>query len=291
MTYTDLMAGYVTPMSPIPADIPPAGSLKPPIRAVLFDVYGTLFISQSGDISVARRNIGTASRLEALIRAYHYPGSVSELIDAFFRAISEAHEAMRQTGVDYPEVRMERIWQQVLDGAKIETDPKTDIETARRVAIEFEMIVNPCYLMPHLVEVFSALRKKGIQMGIISNAQFFTPLLFQVLLGAQPENLGFARNLVFYSYRHGVAKPSRRLYQLAAGELERMGIDAGAAVYVGNDMLNDILPAAEEGFQTALFAGDRRSLRLRSDDVRCAGVHPDLVITDWRQIKNAVSDK
>jgi len=283
MTYTELIASYSTPMAPIPTEVSPGGRLKPPIRAVLFDVYGTLFISQSGDISVARKNIETASRLDALIRAYHYPGSVAELIDAFFQTIADAHEAMRQGGVDHPEVRMDRIWQQVLG--------TPEMETARRFAIEFEMIVNPCYLMPHLVEVFSAFREEGIPMGIISNAQFFTPLLFQVLLGAQPEKLGFARNLVFYSYRHGVAKPSRRLYQLAAGELERMGLDAGAAVYVGNDILNDILPAAAEGFQTALFAGDRRSLRLRSEDARCAGVQPDLVITDWRQIINAVSNQ
>jgi len=283
MTYTELIASYSTSMAPIPTEVSPGGRLKPPIRAVLFDVYGTLFISQSGDISVARKNIETASRLDALIRAYHYPGSVAELIDAFFQTIADAHEAMRQGGVDHPEVRMDRIWQQVLG--------TPEMETARRFAIEFEMIVNPCYLMPHLVEVFSAFREEGIPMGIISNAQFFTPLLFQVLLGAQPEKLGFARNLVFYSYRHGVAKPSRRLYQLAAGELERMGLDAGAAVYVGNDILNDILPAAAEGFQTALFAGDRRSLRLRSEDARCAGVQPDLVITDWRQIINAVSNQ
>lgn len=291
MKYTDLMAGYITPMEPIPAHVSPGGSLKPPIRAVLFDVYGTLFISQSGDISVARKNIETASRLDALVQAYHYRGTVAELIDAFFRAIARAHEAMHQAGVDHPEVRMDRIWQQVLDAPETGSDTKTDIDTARRFAIEFEMIVNPCYLMPHLVEVFSAFREKGIQMGIISNAQFFTPLLFQVLLGAQPEDLGFAGNLIFYSYRHGVAKPSRRLYQLAARELERMGLDTGAAVYVGNDMVNDILPAAAEGFQTALFAGDRRSLRLRSEDARCAGVHPDLVITGWRQMINAVSDQ
>jgi putative hydrolase of the HAD superfamily len=60
---------------------------------------------------------------------------------------------------------------------------------------------------------------------------------------------------------------------------------------VGNDIFNDILPAAAEGFQTALFAGDRRSLRLRSEDARCAGVQPDLVITDWRQIIQAVSNQ
>jgi putative hydrolase of the HAD superfamily len=53
-------------------------------------------------------------------------------------------------------------------------------------------------------------------------------------------------------------------------------------------MLNDMLPAYAEGFQTALFAGDKRSLRLREDDPRCKNLSPDLVITDLRQLVKQV---
>jgi len=49
-------------------------------------------------------------------------------------------------------------------------------------------------------------------------------------------------------------------------------------------MLNDIYPAQKVGFQTALFAGDKRSLRLRNDDPRCKNLKPDLVITDLIQL-------
>jgi hypothetical protein len=35
---------------------------------------------------------------------------------------------------------------------------------------------------------------------------------------------------------------------------------------------------------TALFAGDRRSLRLRKDDPSCRLLTPDLVITDLGQL-------
>ena len=48
-------------------------------------------------------------------------------------------------------------------------------------------------------------------------------------------------------------------------------------------MLNDILPARSAGFQTALFAGDRRSLRLRRDDPRCTNLKPDMILTDLFQ--------
>ncbi|GHT78050.1 hypothetical protein FACS1894130_03980 [Spirochaetia bacterium] len=45
---------------------------------------------------------------------------------------------------------------------------------------------------------------------------------------------------------------------------------------VGNDMLNDTVPAA--GFKTLLFAGDGRSLRLRQDNPLTEDVRPTAVI-------------
>lgn len=275
-TYTDLISRYISPLSPIPSGAEPGGRLHQPARAVLFDIYGTLLVSHAGDINRVRDNRQTAVRLDALLKAYHFKGSAEDLMARFFRTIAAVRDSRRRQGVAHPEVEIDRIWKQVLEF--------DDMDTVRRFAIEFEMIVNPCYSMPSLTFVFSRLREKGVKMGIISNAQFFTPLTFQVLLGALPENMGFCRELIFYSYRHGVAKPSRLLFQLAARELERMGHEKETTLYVGNDMLNDILPARAEGFQTALFAGDKRSLRHRGDDPRCTGVKPDLVITDWRQI-------
>jgi putative hydrolase of the HAD superfamily len=60
----------------------------------------------------------------------------------------------------------------------------------------------------------------------------------------------------------------------------RRGIRHDEVLYVGNDMLNDIMPANSVGFRTALFAGDARSLRLREDEPSVRGSTPDLVVTD-----------
>jgi putative hydrolase of the HAD superfamily len=51
-------------------------------------------------------------------------------------------------------------------------------------------------------------------------------------------------------------------------------------------MRNDILPAHRAGFQSILFAGDQRSLRLRQDDPSCRSIRPDAVITDLFQLKD-----
>jgi putative hydrolase of the HAD superfamily len=121
-------------------------------------------------------------------------------------------------------------------------------------------------------------------MGLISNAQFYTPLLFKWFLGVFPENLGFDADLTVYSYRYGEAKPSKTLFDACSNTLNERGLSPSSVVYVGNDVLNDILPASTLGWQTTLFAGDRRSLRLRQDRAECRTIRPDLVITDLRQL-------
>ena len=121
-------------------------------------------------------------------------------------------------------------------------------------------------------------------MGIISNAQFYTPLLFEWFLNANLTELGFTPELVLLSYCYGQAKPSGLLFQRAVEQLKEMGIHKRSVLYLGNDMLNDIYPAHTVGFQTALFAGDARSLRWRKKDWRCRDLSADLVITDLMQL-------
>jgi putative hydrolase of the HAD superfamily len=132
--------------------------------------------------------------------------------------------------------------------------------------------------MPFARELTESLRARGVTLGLVSNAQFYTPLLFEAFWGLSDARLGFARGLRLYSYRLGRAKPSQVLFDLARKRLARRGIPAGRTLFVGNDVLNDILPASRAGFRTCLFAGDRRSLRLRGDDPRCAGVSPSAVV-------------
>jgi putative hydrolase of the HAD superfamily len=74
------------------------------------------------------------------------------------------------------------------------------------------------------------------------------------------------------------------LFDLAVQRLFQLDVHSASVLYIGNDMLNDIYPARNAGFATALFAGDKRSLRLRQHDPRCADVSADLVITDLSQL-------
>jgi putative hydrolase of the HAD superfamily len=263
-------------MVPRPTGIAPGGRTRAPLKAMLFDIYGTLFISGSGDIGHAEKRFGLSDRLNRLGRCFELPWSPAETASRLFAAIRQHHEQERQKGAAHPEVKIDRIWQEILGWP--------DLGRVRRFAQAFEAIANPTYPMPGLDLVLRTLRRRGILLGIVSNAQFFTPLLFETFLGARPENLGFTRDLILYSFEFGQAKPSTTLFEHSAQCLRSHGVRPDEALYVGNDMRNDIQPAQATGFQTALFAGDQRSLRWRNDDDAVKHITPDLVITDLCQL-------
>lgn len=60
------------------------------------------------------------------------------------------------------------------------------------------------------------------------------------------------------------------------------------AVYIGNDLRNDIWTARQAGPRIGLFAGDRRSLRWRKDDSRSLDLKPDALITVLDQIAELI---
>jgi putative hydrolase of the HAD superfamily len=277
MSFEKLIRKNSTPLDTFPTSFYKKGTLRGKIKAILFDVYGTLFISKAGDIQAARdeafRNI---SEIADLMRKYGVTGSSEDILDKFFNSIKEDKKELVDQGVDFPEVKFENIWKRLL-GIK-------DEDEAKRFSMEYELIVNPVYPMPHLEELLSVCKSKGIIMGIISNAQFYTPYLFISFLEKSFEELGFDHDLMLFSYEMGYGKPSLEMFARAVDLLEKKNIKKEEVLYVGNDMLKDMYPAAKTGFQTALFAGDGRSLNMREDDERCKKLRPDIIITDLIQI-------
>ncbi len=268
---------HIHPLSPISTGETPTGLSKiRRVKAMLFDVYGTLVISGSGDTGSHAMSNDQKRVLTGVLRRYGIDRTPENLMESLRRAIENDHDRLRQEGIDYPEVDIVRVWQRILG--------RGDTTWVKAFALEYEMVVNPVYPMPGLAELLSACRRQDLMLGIISNAQFYTPLLLERLLGASLDMCGFDPQLTFFSYRFGSAKPSSFMFELAAEIFSHQGVPPSAVLYVGNDMRNDILPAKTVGFQTALFAGDRRSLRRRADDARCRHLVPDVIITDLRQL-------
>lgn len=291
------MRRLLSPLSPEPTGVSPVLHPLPGVRVVLFDIYGTLLVSASGDIGIRGSHADGKAALDAMRKAGwealdSKAGTQAEAV--LKECILRKHEVLRKQGVDYPEVDILKIWTNVLsvlvDRALIRGDISGD--RVAQLAVEYECRTNPVWPMPGLTDLLAAIRAKGMGLGIVSNSQFYTPLLFDVFLGEPVEALGFDTKLCSWSYQSGCAKPSIRLFQPVADVLGReRGLAPDQVLYVGNDMLNDIRPARELGWRTALFAGDRRSLRLRKDRPEMAGIEPDVVVTELRQLIGLFDDR
>ncbi len=291
---SEIVCRLSRPLEPIATGHPPKLNKLRGVRAVLFDVYGTLLISGSGEVGTARKSAKEDAFTEALETVGLAPtGPVKAALQYSFDLIEERHAAGRCQGIDYPEIDIVEIWQAVLqrlfqDGAipQIPHDP----DHMKRLAVEYEARTNPVWPMPGLADCLAGLVDAGLPMGIVSNAQFYTRELFPAFLERSTDDCGFAPDLQIYSYEQGHAKPGEGLYRLAAERLAARQIAPAETLYVGNDMLNDIAPAHRVGFRTALFAGDSRSLRLRTDDSRVDGIRPDLVVTQLLDLNGCILD-
>jgi len=281
------------PLTPLPIEQPVFARTRPcrevlqNCRAVLCDVYGTLLISGSGDVGPATTEDNEQAWREAMAEAGLAPPP-DAVGTALLRAGIEAFQQRRRAeGVEYPEVDILAVWRDVLARLDIAGLTQAQVET---LAIGYECRVNPVWPMPGMAEVLTGIRDAGLAMGIVSNAQFITPLLFPALAGAGHTELGFSEDLCVWSYRQLEGKPSSALFARVLRALEnKHGITAAETLYVGNDRLKDVWPAASVGMRTALFAGDRRSLRLRESDSRCNDVTPNAVITSLAQLHDMLA--
>jgi len=282
MSLLDRIASKSQPLEPIKTDqVAQYNSLRD-IRKIVFDVYGTLLVSGVGDISMTQlKNRGDAI-MGSLEACGLKTGSSPETLASYFVSEIEASQReSRKKGMSYPEVDICRIWERVLTLAGIKEKQTT--KDLQELAIVYECSVNPVWPMPEMVSCLKKLSSQYGSLGIVSNAQFFTPLLFQALTGASLEQLGFSDKLCIWSYQEGAAKPSTILFEKVLQRMESE-IDAPSQVlYLGNDMRNDIATASACGLRTALFAGDQRSLRLRKEDPFCRGVKPDWIVTSLTQ--------
>ncbi len=247
------------PLQPIPTDTSPRLGELSSIRVVLFDIYGTLLISSSGDLqsnhSGQSADAFTAAVAQVGLRV-HCDGAVG--VSHLQRQIEREHEQARADGIDYPEVDIQLIWKHVLSqlhdlGLVDATWPRVDVG---QLAIEYELRANPVWPMPHAAECLARLHQAGFRLGLISNAQFLTIDLLHVLLGdGQDADFFWDADLQFFSYQHGRAKPGMGLFQLAVGLLREQGFLPSQVVYVGNDMLNDMWTGRARDFVRPYLPG------------------------------------
>jgi len=285
-------------LKPIATEFCPNLRVDKPIKAIIFDIYGTLIISASGDIDQASI---TAENMKKALRA----GGFSEdnldqnltnfLIEQLPLKIKENQQEIKQKGHPFPEINIFKVWGEMFAEAEKKNLLRLNgQESLADIIMVFELLSNKVYPMPGMIKVLTKLKAKNMPLGIVSNAQFYTPIIMNYFLTGEfstKQDIDlFDSELSVFSYKELRAKPDFKLFDKIKSTLkQKYKLQVEDTVFVGNDMLNDVYTAKNNGLQTALFSGDKRSLRLREDDPRVKRIFPDFFINDLKQLLQIVN--
>ncbi len=209
-------------------------------RAVVFDIYGTLLIAPKTGVKVDHK---ADPILKVILESSGYCSPTSPST-ALYQAVQRHHAT---STAEYPEIDLCQLWREIL-----RLDSTIDLSS---LVEELESSWHPCEPIPGSRALMEHLAESGIALGLLSNAQSNTLSSLGLLAPY------FHPDLTVLSYQHGIAKPSPALFQTLASRLADAGISPQKTLFVGNDPLQDILPAQAVGFKTALFIGHPDSLR------------------------------
>lgn len=223
-----------------------------PIKACIFDAYGTLF-----DVSAAAREAATAPENAAIAESWKrlaFDWRRKQLEYSWLRAITGAHRD---------------FWQVTRDGLDWALDAQglrdPDLR-ARLLALYWRL---PPY--PEVPEVLARLKQSGFATAILSNGS-------PDMLGAAVRSAGIEALLddVLSVERVGIFKPAPQVYALAT---ERFGCAPGEVLFVSSNGW-DIDGAGGFGFFTAWINRTRephdRLDNLPHEELRDLDLIPDI---------------
>jgi FMN phosphatase YigB (HAD superfamily) len=212
------------------------------IRAIIFDVYGTL-------LEVSAPPQGADALWERLWRK-QMKAAPRLTLAAFSAAcdvvIAREHAAARARGIPYPEVFWPEVVTEVLpELAALARSDREDFLFAQA------KLWHTVRLPSEAAQSLRAFHDSGLPLGLATNAQPYTLReLDEALTGAGLPRTLFQPQLCFWSFEHGYSKPDPHVFRVLTSRLRAQGIGAREALMVGDRLDNDILPAQAHGWQT-----------------------------------------
>lgn len=290
--------GLPWPVPPIPVPVKARPSLEPlPVRAVLWTVYGTLVAIPGGELAFeADIEFVTDAALDKTIQEFKMwnsmsrkPGAPSAYMKELFK---KAFDLVRLTGGG--EVRSELIWDDIFK--KLMTKEYSydgslygpPSEYVKKIAYFYHASIQGAGCYPGAAEAIRAVSAAGRKQGLLADGQCFTPAQLRKCLRDQEPGFESANHLSadlrVLSAEVGTKKPFEDLFRVAARAARAKGLDPAEVLHVGSHLLRDIAPAKKVGFRTALFAGDKNSLRATAGQFQDPHLRPDVLLTELPQI-------
>jgi 2-haloalkanoic acid dehalogenase type II len=208
------------------------------IKAVIFDLYGTLMTSHEASESIEEA-------LSKILREAGY--------EIYFQEVWAARQFV--AFIDYTRGRANtphEYYAKVLERLEIHPDSRL---VDKFVNKDFEMQKNELY--PDVAATVNKLKTRGIKTAILTTTATwrFMPLLEQNKIEI---------DFVCTAREAAAVKPNPRIYQIV---LTRFGINAEEAMMVGDDIKTDILPAKSLGIKAVLLSRNIRTDRKDADHI------------------------
>lgn len=235
------------------------------VRAIAFDVNGTLVdILTEDDLEQIFRAVGHFLTYQGVDLRRH------QLRDLYFQIMKEQQLASPE---EYPEFDAVGIWHRVLCEHMTDFTRRLPTEKLEQMPLFLAEMYRGISrrrlrLYPHVREVLDVLRMH-FPLALVTDAQ-------STYARGELHKVGLLDYFdpIIVSGDFGYRKPDKRLFRMA---LDRMGVAAEQALYVGNDMYRDIYGAREAGMKTVMFTSDQGT----KEHLGCT---PDHKITDHRQL-------
>jgi FMN phosphatase YigB (HAD superfamily) len=295
--------------APPPIDKPrakPCLVRLPNVRAVLWNVYGTLLAVSGGELLFEHpERFVMDVALDKTIQEFKMwgamtrkPGQPADYLREVYANLLAEQRTVPGGGEKYPEVCADRLWEAFIKrllqkNYTFDTNFYGSLnEFSRKVAYFFHASLQGTVCYPGAATALAHVAERGLAQGLLADGQCFTRAALQHALAAQDPDADLDRllheGLCVLSCELRARKPSERLFRQALGQLAEQGIAPDQVLHVGSRLLNDLAPARRLGMRTALFAGDRASLQADQKQLKEPATRPDVLLTELSQIAEVV---
>lgn len=201
---------------------------------LIFDLYGTL-------VDIHTEEDALVWEKTALYFGYYGAHYTPEALKSAFDEELKKREAKAGQSYEcFPDLPFEPIMAQLFRNAGVEENA----DTLGLNAAQLFRICSTEYirLYPGALDALEQLRKKGLRLWLLSNAQ-------RVFTAYELRHLGLGEQLdgIFISSDYGCRKPDSRFYQALLAE---KGLEASRCLMIGNDRETDIAGAQALGMAT-----------------------------------------
>lgn len=201
----------------------------------IFDLYGTLV-----DINTNEWSSYLWKKMAEFYGFYEAFYTPSELKKAFFEQCRKKEKKLqKKTGIDYPEIKIEKVFKKLFALKNVDADRKTC-----QIASRFFRIISTKYIQLYdgVTELLDHLKEKDKRVYLLSNAQQVFTEYEMKLLGIYDKFDG-----IVFSSDEGCRKPSETFFKIL---LDRYGLKKKESIMIGNDSVTDIMGACSAGLDS-----------------------------------------